>query len=251
MFGRSLFVLLSFFVWQLWSLRVWRSLPWTWLTVSWYLYHKWPRICSVRRNHNPVLTSSMTYHYRVSNKSNTTSVTSGAGTAYPSGAPEFSVVFFSCSSRVRVVHVKLHVFTFLVSFCDVRCDSRVKTMFASFLLPFVLKEFMFYLCYLYSCTYTGVQHDFHIRWCSWRLTATLRISPVELVVSLPEHLRSPSVFSGIRVAQSLVFCVMFVDHCFPFPFAHCIACSVIYCCWWPLSILQTFLIHIFEWLIVV
>jgi hypothetical protein len=27
----------------------------TWLTVMEYLCHKWPRICSVFRNHNPIL----------------------------------------------------------------------------------------------------------------------------------------------------------------------------------------------------
>ena len=33
-------------------------------------------------------------------------------------------------------------------------------------------------------------------------------------------------FCGFRVAQSLVFCVVFVDYCFffPFPFGHCIVC---------------------------
>jgi hypothetical protein len=34
----------------------------------------------------------MTYH-RVCNKINTTGATSGAGTAYPSGAPEFTPCF--------------------------------------------------------------------------------------------------------------------------------------------------------------
>ena len=29
------------------------------------------------------------------------------------------------------------------------------------------------------------------------------------LLTIPEHLRSPPVFSGIRVARSLVFCVMF------------------------------------------
>ena len=86
-------------------------------------------------------------------------------------------------------------------------------MFALFLLPFVLKKFMFYLCYLHSFTYTGAQHDLNTRRCSYRLTATRRVSPVEPVVSLPEHLSSPAVFSGIHVAQSLVFCVLFVDYC--------------------------------------
>jgi len=43
------------------------------------------QICSVCRNHNPVLFSCMTNH-RVSNKSNTTGVTCGADTAYSPGA---------------------------------------------------------------------------------------------------------------------------------------------------------------------
>jgi hypothetical protein len=47
---------------------------------------KWPRICSVCRNHNPFLSSFMTYH-RVCNKSNTTAATSLAGT------PEFTPSF--------------------------------------------------------------------------------------------------------------------------------------------------------------
>ena len=41
---------------------------------------------------NPVLSSFMTYH-RVYNKSCTTGDTSGAGTAYPSGAPVFASGF--------------------------------------------------------------------------------------------------------------------------------------------------------------
>jgi hypothetical protein len=31
------------------------------------------------------------------------------------------------------------------------------------------------------------------------------------VLSLPEHVSSPPCFGGIRVARSLVFCVVFVD----------------------------------------
>ena len=50
---------------------------------------------------------------------------------------------------------------------------------------------------------------------SWIITEfvtrlTRRVSLVEQVLlTLPEHLSSPLVFSGVRVAQSLVFCVMF------------------------------------------
>ena len=61
----------------------------TWLTVVQYLCHKLPRIYSICRNHNPVLSLFMTYH-RVYNMSNTTCATSGAGTVYPSRAPEFT-----------------------------------------------------------------------------------------------------------------------------------------------------------------
>jgi len=38
-------------------------------------------------------------------------------------------------------------------------------------------------------------------------------------------------FSVVRVARSLVFCVMFLDHCLsfcPVSFGHCIVCSLIY-----------------------
>jgi len=34
----------------------------TWLTVTEYLCHKWPRICSICRIHFPVLSSFMIYH---------------------------------------------------------------------------------------------------------------------------------------------------------------------------------------------
>jgi hypothetical protein len=65
-------------------------------------------IFSVCRNRNPVLSSFMTYH-RVHSKSNSTDATYGAGTAHPSGAPEFC----TCLSGVRVVHVVIcvHVFS--------------------------------------------------------------------------------------------------------------------------------------------
>ena len=45
---------------------------------------------------------------------------------------------------------------------------------------------------------------------------------------LPEHLRSPSVFSGVRVTRSLVLSVCFVDRCLSFctfSFGHCVVYS--------------------------
>ena len=53
------------------------------VNVTEYLCHKSPWICSICFNHNPVLSSIMTYH-QVCNKSNTTGATSKAGTAHPS-----------------------------------------------------------------------------------------------------------------------------------------------------------------------
>jgi hypothetical protein len=70
-----------------------------WLTVMEYLWHKWPQICSTCRKHFQILSSSITYR-RVCTWINTTGVTSGAGTAYPSRAHEFTPSFQwdSCNS---------------------------------------------------------------------------------------------------------------------------------------------------------
>ena len=47
------------------------------------------------------------------------------------------------------------------------------------------------------------------------------------LLSLPEHLSSSSVFSGVRVTRSLVLCVCVVDRCLScctFSFGHCVVC---------------------------
>jgi hypothetical protein len=63
--------------------------------------------------------------------------------------------------------------------------------------------------------------------------------------TLPEHLSSPPVFSGVRVIRSLVLYVCFVDRCLSsctFSFGHCVVySSSIYGFWlllWYLQILQ-------------
>jgi hypothetical protein len=80
----------------------------TWLTVIEYLCHKWPRICSTCRKHFPVRSSFMTYH-RVCCWISTTGATIQAGTAYPSGAHEFTPSFKwgTCYS----------IFSFICMFC--------------------------------------------------------------------------------------------------------------------------------------
>ena len=56
-----------------------------------------------------------------------------------------------------------------------------------------------------------------------------RLTRVEQeLLTLPEHLISPTVLSGVRVTGSLVLCVCFVDRCLSlcsFSFGHCVVCS--------------------------
>ena len=77
-----------------------------------------------------------------------------------------------------------------------------------------------------------------------RLTRRVPLVEQELL-TLPEHLSSPPVFSGVRVTRSLVFYVCFVDRCLPFctfSFRHCVVCSSsIYGFWLPFGIFKLFL----------
>ena len=69
-----------------------------------------------------------------------------------------------------------------------------------------------------------------------------RVSLVEQeLFTLPGHLSSPPVFSGVRVTRSLVLYVCFVDRCLSFC-TFCVVCSSsIYGFWLPLWYLQTLL----------
>ena len=48
--------------------------------------------------------------------------------------------------------------------------------------------------------------------CSWLVLPLVE----QELLTLPEHLSSPPVFSGVFGTRSLVLCVCFVDHCLPF-----------------------------------
>ena len=69
------------------------------------------------------------------------------------------------------------------------------------------------------------------------------------LLTLPEHLSSSPIFSGVRVTRSLVSCVCFVDRCLSsciFSFGDCIVCfTFIYGFWLPLWYLQTLLVYHF------
>jgi len=69
------------------------------------------------------------------------------------------------------------------------------------------------------------------------------------LLTLPEQMSSPPVFSGVCVTRSLALCVCFVDRCLSFctfSFGHCVVCSSsTYGFWLPLWYLQTLLIYQF------
>ena len=78
---------------------------------------------------------------------------------------------------------------------------------------------------------------------SWLITVfvtrlTRRVPLVEQVLlTPPEHLSSPTAFSGVRITRSLVLCVHFADRCLSFctfSFGHCVVCSSVF---WPLCCL--------------
>jgi hypothetical protein len=75
--------------------------------------------------------------------------------------------------------------------------------------------------------------------CVW-----LHIVEQELL-TLPEHLSSPWVFSEVRATRSLVLCVCFLDRCLsicPFSFGHCVVCPFFIDEFWLLKLfLYTFL----------
>jgi hypothetical protein len=68
------------------------------------------------------------------------------------------------------------------------------------------------------------------------------------LLTLPEHMSSPPVFSAVRLTRSLVLYVCFVDRCLSFCtfyFGHYVVCSSsIYGFWLPLWYLQTLLINL-------
>jgi hypothetical protein len=92
----------------------------------------------------------------------------------------------------------------------------------------------------------------HLRLITGFATRLTRLVPLveQELLTLPEHLSSPPVFSGVRVTRSFVLYVCFVDRCLSFctfSFGHCVVCSSsIYGFWLPLWYLQTLLKDIQE-----
>jgi hypothetical protein len=66
-----------------------------------------------------------------------------------------------------------------------------------------------------------------IRYCSERQVPLVE----QKLLTLPDHLSSPPVFSGVRVTRFFALCVCFVDRCLSyctFSFGHCVVFSSTY-----------------------
>ena len=129
-----------------------------------YLCHNWPRICSVCRNHNSVLSPFMTYH-GVCNYGNTMGATCRAGAAFPYGTPEFTPGFY------------WGLFCPIISFLYSVCRSLFAVLFFFFftivlsvLLRFTISDYpfgIFKLLLVTNCFLTSYIY-FHIS-CVYKL----------------------------------------------------------------------------------
>ena len=112
-----------------------------------YLCHK-PRICYACHKHFPVIFSFITQHW-VCNQSNTAGVISGAGTTYPSGAPEFipSFKWGSCYSSLVLCIVFCRSLFVLLSLFFGHCVLAVPLRFTDSDFPFGIFKLFFYEIY--------------------------------------------------------------------------------------------------------
>jgi len=102
-----------------------------------------------------------------------------------------------------------------------RFNISLKHIFIDYVDVADVKKYLYKVKYL-SDLFTNVAEDTVLR-------LTRRVSLVEQeLLTLPEHLSSPLVFSGVRVTRSLVLYVCFVDRCLSFctfSSGHCVVCS--------------------------
>jgi len=178
----------------------------TWLTFLKYTHHRWPRLYSGCCSHSPVhLPSFMTYR-RLFNMYKTT-----------------GYMYYKSSSFSIFIHV---------GHCIVCVRFRALNTnwyFHGYVPPVVN-------------TSRSFPHSWLIIRFVTRLTRWVPLVEQELL-TIPEHLSSPPLFSGVRVTLSLVLCVCFVNRCLSFctfSFGHCVVCSSsIYGFWLPLWDLHT------------
>jgi hypothetical protein len=127
--------------WLSWS-HHFESITVATMTVMEYLCHKWPRICCTCRKRFPVLSAFLTFH-RICCYINTTGATSVAGSAYPSGAPEF--IPFLSGVRVTWSLVLCVCFVDICRlFCPFSFDYCVVCRFQILITPFVVLEITYF-----------------------------------------------------------------------------------------------------------
>ena len=102
-----------------------------------------------------------------------------------------SLIPFSCEHQcwwiTMMIKPSWHHLTIVESVINTLLSHQLKT----------------YLWILHLLMHTGVQEYFHIRWYSCQLQ-----SMQKELLTLPEHPSSPPMFSGVRVALYLIFCVV-------------------------------------------
>jgi hypothetical protein len=124
---------------------------------------------------------------------------------------DFAIGFLNCLGS--------GMFLINISFCHFHVST---------LLPCHLSCFYF-AALSFSCFYFAAlsfPHSWFITGFTTRLTRWVPLVDNKLL-TLPEGLSSPSVFSGVHVTRSLVLCVFFIDRCWsfcPFSFDHCAVC---------------------------
>ena len=108
------------------------------------------------------------------------------------------------------------------------CVVCVLCIFQELMQEFAHVQFVY--CVSVSLVVNTFQSFPHSRLITGFVTRLTRRVPLvkQKLLTLPEHLSSPLVFSGVRVTRSLVLSVCFVDRCLSFctfSFGHCVVCS--------------------------
>jgi hypothetical protein len=94
---------------------------------------------------------------------------------------EFILLFCVCAITLSTV-----------LWCSLPFPRQTNVRFVYIAISFLKSWIACFICYLYLSMYSGVQHLFHIRWCSCCLTVTQRVPLIKLeLLTFTEQLSSP------------------------------------------------------------
>jgi hypothetical protein len=124
-----------------------------------------------------------------------------------------------------------------------RCQLRFSLKNNIRFILLLCNGFMSHLCYFYLfyISHTGVGNDFHITWCSCRLSVTRQVPLAGQELLHASHTGSPPAFSEVHVVQALVYHVVFLHNCLSSSFL----CWSMYCLSIDLLFLITSLVSSF------